>query len=170
MDFQDIVEKYPLHDTLIGEYGTDYSFEVNKLSQVIDIDKWIYAPLDWGENYMPFIRYQDNKFECWYFAYNRVCGYFTADEEGFNYKLVIKFNNNYEIIDPDNLKNSKTKIMIPDEVDCALYDCDWNRMVAYENMLEHVARVFDPIAYKEGRILTSYDAIKKFVAKLEKQG
>ena len=41
-------------------------------------------------------------------------------------------------------------------------------MVAYENMLEHVARVFDPIAYKEGRILTSYDAIKKFVAKLEK--
>ena len=169
MDFQDIVEKYPIHDTLIGEYGTDQSFEVNKPSQITEtLIRGIMRPLIGAENYMPFIRYQDNKFECWYFAYDRVCGYFTADEEGFNYKLVIKFDNNYEIVNPNNLENSATKIMIPDEVDCALYDCDWNRMVAYENMLEHVARVFDPVAYKEGRILTSYDAIKKFVAKLEK--
>ena len=160
MTLKTIQEYYPIKDTLVGSYGTDQTFTATKYAQVADIDRWDYAPLDWGEGYMPFIRYRNGEFECWYFSYWRVCGYYTeGDYDGF--KLVTHSEEfGYEVIDLD--KEDKEHVIIIPE-----YNKRGKRKNAYEDMLEIAARKFDQNAYEEGRILTSYDAVKNFVMRLE---
>ena len=46
------------------------------------------------------------------------------------------------MIDPERPAEDH-QIMLPDEVDMQLYHNDWDEACQYENMLEHIARVFD---------------------------
>ena len=165
MDFTDIQKKYPLQDTIIGFYDSDQSFTVDNFEQVKNIDRWEYAPLDWGDSVMPFVRFNGEEYECWFFGYDRVCGYYY---DGKQYGLVT-FNSEFgtEITFP-NKSDKYHIIMTPDEEDLKQYNNDWDEACQYENMIEHVARVFDPQAYKEGRIFTTYDGIKNFVYNREK--
>ena len=159
-NLENIQKLYPIGDTLIGFYSNDGDFIANCFDDVKDIDRWDYAPLDWGEGALPFVVYNGESFICWAFCYDRVCGYYT--EDGENYKLVTNSPDfGYEITDP-NSHDENHIILTP--------DADWHMAYedacSYENMVETAAWLFDKDAYKAGKIFTTYDAVKIFCSKM----
>lgn len=165
MNFKEIQEKYPIHTTLIGTYSTDQSFTATKLSQVEDIKDWYDNPFYKEDTWMPFVRYNNEKFECWGFGFSRVVGYFT---DGEKYKLVTYCEGfGYEMTDPDSDFDENNIVIIPDSYDYEMFNGDWDKMTSFPAMNEHIARKFDEDAYFEGRIFTDPEQLINFVKKME---
>lgn len=168
MKLNELQEKYPIHNTLIGFYSTDQIFTANSVEQVKDIAEWRENPLYKEPTYMPFIRYQDGRFECWGFDFSRVCGYFTDGLSINNNKLVTYEDEfGYELTDPENDLDEFHIIITPDSYDYEAYNYDWDKITSFDVMNEHAARVFDENAYFEGRIFTSPEQLINFVKKME---
>ena len=106
MNLETIKEQYPINYTWVGFYGTDQQFEASSIEDVENIENWDFAPLDWGFGTVPFIIYTgNNNFDCCYFSYKPVCGYFY-DYRYPNKVLLISdwsdCDSGYEITDPKN--------------------------------------------------------------------
>ena len=171
MNFKTIQEYFPMEKTLIGFYSTDQKFKAHCYSDVKNIDQWNYAPLDWATGYYPFIYYneENDEFECWMFSAWPVRGYYTNDTEGENYQLItIEPDFGVEIIDPFNYDDYH-KLLQPyaeddyEEKILQLYADD-----EYRQQLELAAYRWNPEAYMNGEIMTTYDAVKNFCANMEK--
>ena len=163
MDIDTIQLKYPIHDTLVGFYEVEPLLKLN-IEALDPYDMWYYSlEEDVSDSSMSFIVYSNYEFKYVKFYYYRVCGYYTDDEYLLNYNLVIHSDEfGYEIIDVND-KDSNFVIIVPDEKDMELYDCDWTTACKYENMRKHVARIYDTFAYEEGLIFFNYDDIKKLI-------
>lgn len=150
IDFTEIMKKYPLQDTIIGFYDYDRSFKADNYEQIANIEDWDYAPLTWGESVIPFICFNGEDYGCWYFGYDKVCGYYY---DGKNYGLVT-FNTDFgtEITFPDKETDEYHIIIVPDE----------------KNITKRIAKTFNLEAYNEGKIFTTYDELKNFVRNREK--
>lgn len=162
--FKFMSELYPIHDTLIGFYDDDGTFTITKKKAILSLDQWEHAPLDHSEGYMPFVEYLgEGKFECHFFAYTRVTGYYVNDEWGANWQLVTYSKDlGYEVTDPES-QTDDMLVMLPDgEDEEACYD-DWATMVSYENMNSHVARYWDSEKWHKGLIFTTNEALIEFV-------
>lgn len=170
MDFKTIQEYFPMKKTLIGFYSTDQSFQAHCFEDVKDIDTWKYSPLSRGTGYYPFIYYNEeqDEFECWIFAYRFVQGYYTDDVNGEDYQLITNEPDfGIEIIDP--FHHDKYHIIFTpyaqndyEEIILQLYAHD-----KYRQQLELAAYRWNPKAYIDGKIMTTYDAVKNFCITME---
>ena len=161
MNLKDIQKYYPIHDTVVGFYDQDGDFVADCYDDVKDIDRWEFAPLDWGDGAFPFVVYDGEKFNCWVFCYFHVCGYYTEDCK--NYKLVTySHDEGYEVIDPNDCDENHI-ILVADAANFGTY----KEAAKYENMIETAAYTFDAEAYREGKIFTTYDDLKNFCKELE---
>lgn len=165
MNLKTIQDYYPKYETLIGFYNHDQTFYAHSYNDIKDIDRWDEAPLDWLEGYLPFIVYcSEGRFECYGFAYWRVEGYYTSDGDDFD--LVTHSDEfGWEVYDPFNMENDM-QILESDYEEAEEYG--WANCRDYEWRVEQAAKRFDTEAYTEGRIFTSYDAVKIFCAQMEK--
>lgn len=170
MDFKTIQEYFPMKKTLIGFYSTSQSFRAHYFEDVKDIDTWKYPPLSKGAGYYSFIYYNEeqDKFECWIFAYWSVQGYYTDDVYGKDYQLITNEPDfGIKIIDPFD-HNEHHIIFTPyaqndyEEEILQLYSND-----EYRQQLELIAYRWNPKAYINGKIMTTYDAVKNFCITME---
>lgn len=153
MTVEECKEKYPLHTTLIGWYSTDQSFSVEE-GTIDDIEDWEYAPLTNDNNIVSFIRYipEKKEFECWFFGFTRVIGYLVEEND---VKLATYMEDfGYDIIDPENPTATIANAVI------------YNDFVTEQELPKYIAAKFDLKAYKEGRIFTTYEDLRKFCENL----
>ena len=145
MDFTEIQKRYPMHDTLIGFFNEDESFKVNTYEEIQD-----YALLDgYYDTGFPFIIYENNRFHCYAFLYDRVKGYYT---DGENYYLVTFTEDlGTEIIDPNDTDEYHQVIV-------------WNSNVSKEELTRMLAKQFDEKAYSENRVFVNFNELEKFMS------
>ena len=158
MTFEECVKKYPKYKTFVGNYDMDSTFKAHCYEDVKDIDKWDYAPLDWGNGALPFVVYnpETDTFECWYYAYYTVQGYLNETELPSNfYPATYSEDFGWEKVDINNLG---TTVILP-PIPIVNEDNEY-----YERVIQ-AAKLF-PL--EEGyTILLTYDAIKNFCKKME---
>lgn len=165
MTFEECVKNFPLRDTLIGSYSTEQSFTLSQPEGVYDIADWRDSPFWEDESCYSFIVYcpESNKFECWSFLFDRVCGYINESEDVNNfYPATCTDSFGWSKIDPLDPR-LEDQITLPDielakEKGWPLEDIrerKWRR--------EQVAYLFDREAYNKGYIFTSHKAIIDFV-------
>ena len=172
MDFKTIQEYFPMEKTLIGFYSTDQSFKAHCFEDVKDIDRWEFPPLDYATGCYPFVYYNEewDKFECWMFAAWPVQGYYTNDVYGEDYQLITNEPDfGVEIVDP--FDHDEYHIVFKpyaeddyEEKILQLYADD-----EYRQQLELAAYRWNPEAYINGKIMTTYDAVKNFCSNMEKK-
>lgn len=161
MTFEECVKKYPKYKTFVGGYYTDQTFTAHSFEDVKDIDKWEYAPLDWGSGSLPFIVYIPEKdiFECWTYSYYTVQGYINETNNPNNfYPATYSEDFGWEKVDVNNLGD--TVILEPIEV----VDED-NEY--YERVIQ-AAHTFDKEAFYNCHIMLTYDDVKHFCSNMEK--
>ena len=161
MKFKDCVKNFPLNDTLVGYYDTEQSFSISVGRSVDNIEKWRDNPFWEDDNSYAFITYEpfDNKFTCWNFLFDRVKGYLneTDDPDNF-YPATHSEDFGWIKIDP-----SDPKVIFPDDKLAIKLGWPLEELTTDKYRREQVAYLFDPENYLNGYILTSPDAIKKFV-------
>ena len=162
MTFEECVKKYPKYKTFVGNYGMDSTFKAHCFEDVKDIDRWEYAPLDWGSGVLPFVVYNQvtDIFECWYYAYDTVQGYLNETENPNNfYPAIYNEDLGWEKVDVNNLRN----IVILEPIT----PVDENNEY-YERIIQ-AAHTFDKEAFYNCRIMLTYDDIKHFCSKMEEK-
>ena len=172
MTFEQCTKEFPIWTTIIGNYGMDGNFTITAKEAIEDIENWPDYPLEWHNDSTydcsyPFVVYVgDNKFECWYFAGQRVNGYLneSTDPDAF-YPATYSEDFGWEPFDPDNKDNYNTsyftfndklreKLMNSGRID---------KLFGHKWMTEQVAYTYDNEKYMNGEIFTTYEQIKKFV-------
>ena len=121
MTFENCVDKFPIWKTIIGNYGMDETFTISSKEGIDDIEHWHNSPLEWENDSdydcaYPFVVYVgEGKFECWYFAGQRVNGYLneTTDPEKF-FPATYSDDFGWEPYDPNNRDNYNALFFIPD--------------------------------------------------------
>ena len=156
MTFEEVTKKYPIRTTYVGNFYNDESFTAHCYDDVKDIDRWDYAPLDWGSGLLPFVYYNEEKdeFECWMFGYWPVMGYMneTADPNNF-YPLTYSEDFGWEKVD---FNSAEDIILIePENIDAE------NK---YLERVKQAAKYWDEEAFNGGKIFCTYDAIKNYFA------
>ena len=145
MDFTEIQKKYPMHDTIIGFFNEDESFKINPYEEIKN-----YAPLDgYYDTGLPFIIYENNRFYCYAFLYDRVKGYYTDGEK--YYLVTFTEDIGTEIIDPDYTDEYHQVIV-------------WDNNISKEELTRMLAKQFDEKAYTENRIFVNFNELEKFMA------
>lgn len=151
----------------------DRTFEAHCLQDVIDIDRWEDAPLDYATNYFPFICYNEDTgiFECWSFNAWPIMGYYSdskVDIEDADYKLVadepdvgITIINPYEEDEYRVIFTPYAKDDIEEKI------IELNQDDEYKKCLQLVAYRLFPEDYLKGNIMTTYDAVKYFCKDME---
>ena len=140
MDFTEIQKKYPMHNTIIGFFNKD---EYVKIGDI----EWYYDEFcDCG---LPFIIYEDNRFCCYAFVYDRVKGYYTDGEK--YYLVTFTEDIGTEIIDPDYTDEYHQVIV-------------WDNNISKEELTRMLAKQFDEKAYTENRIFVNFNELEKFMA------
>ena len=144
MDFTEIQKKYPMHNTIIGFFNEDGYIKINDIEQYYD---------GFNDCGFPFIIYENNKFCCYAFLYDRVKGYYT---DGEKYCLVTFTEDlGTEIIDPNDTDEYHQVIV-------------WNDNISKEELTRKLAKEFDEEAYSENRIFVDFDELEKFMITHEK--
>lgn len=159
MTLEQIKEKYPLNATFIGWYENSGDFLADSLEDVLDIDRWEFPPLDWGNGVLPFVVYDVDRdvFDCWEFNYFPVSGYLNTTGLPYDFNVVTFAEDfGWNMPDPEDI------ILVPDEELAQHYG--WNNCYDYEWRVEQAAAEWNHELYEQGYILTSYDAVKNFVA------
>lgn len=148
MDFTEIQKKYPMHDTIIGFFNEDESFKINPYEEIKN-----YAPLDgYYDTGLPFIIYENNRFYCYAFLYDRVKGYYT---DGKKYCLVtFSEDMGTEIIDPNNT-DEYHEIKL------------WDPKISKTEITKILAKEYDEKAYLENRIFITYEELKNFIERVK---
>ena len=172
MTFEECVKEFPIWQAVIGNYGMDGNFTLTAKEAIDDIEDWPDCPLEWNNDNAydcayPFVVYVgDNKFECWYFAGQRVNGYLneSADPDAF-YPATYSDDFGWEPFDPENSNNYNTMYFtFNDELRKKLMDKGRiDKLFGHKWMTEQVAYMYDNEKYMNGEIFTTYEQIKKFV-------
>ena len=156
MTFEEVTKKYPMYTTYVGNFYNDESFRAHCYDDIKDIDRWNYAPLDWGSNALPFIYYNEEKdeFECWTFSYWSVMGYMneTANPNNF-YPLTYSEDFGWEKVDFNSAEN--IILVEPENIDAEY---------RYLERVEQAAKCWNEEAFNSGKIFCTYDAIKNYFA------
>lgn len=156
MTFEEVTKKYPLNTTYVGYFYHDESFTAHSYDDIKDIDRWDYAPLDWGSGSLPFIYYNEehDEFECWTFSYYPVRGYLNETTNSNNfYPAIFSDDWNWEKVDVNNTED--IILVEPENID---------KDYEYLERVEQAAKVWDEDALKCGKIFCTYDAIKNYFA------
>ena len=157
MTFEEVVKKYPLHTTYVGDFYCDETFQASSLKDVIDIDHWEFAPFDWSSDSLPFVYYNTdtNQVEGWRFSFFPVAGYINDSDnpdqfqpatysDDFGWEIV-DFNEYIVLLEPENI------------------DPDYE----YLTRVEQAAQLFDKEAFDQGLIFCTADAIKNYFGRKE---
>ena len=171
MTFEECVEKFPIWKTIIGNYGMDENFTINVKEAIDDIEDWPNQPLEWinSNDYdcaYPFVVFEDGKFECWYFAGQRVNGYLNESTDVNNfYPATYSEDFGWEPFDPKSRDNYNASYFIPDMElrDELIKQGKIGKIFGHKWMNEQVAYMYNPEKYMKGEIFTTFDSIKKFV-------
>ena len=148
MNFTEIQKKYPMHNTIIGFFNTDESFKANTYEEIQDVEKY-YAPLDgFYDTGLPFIIYEDDRFYCHAFLYDRVKGYYTDGEK--YYLVTFSEDLGTEITDPNDTDEYHQVIV-------------WNDNISKEELTRKLAKEFDEKAYSENRVFINFNELEKFI-------
>ena len=154
MTFEEVTKKYPIRTTYVGNFYSDQSFIAHCYDDIKDIDRWDYAPLDWGSGALPFIYYNEesDEFECWTFSYFPVMGYIneTTNPNNF-YPLTYSEWSGWEKVNFNSIKN--IILVEPENIDMN-YE--------YLERVEQAAKYWDEEAFNSGKIFCTYDAIKNY--------
>ena len=172
MTFENCVDKFPIWKTIIGNYGMDETFTISSKEGIDNIEEWKDCPLEWENDSdydcaYPFVVYVgEGKFECWYFAGQRVNGYLneTADPEKF-FPATYSDDFGWEPYDPNNKDNYNTLFFIPDMglKDKLIEEGRIKKVFGHKWMNEQIAYMYDNEKYMNGEIFTTFEQIKKFV-------
>ena len=173
MTFENCVDKFPIWKTIIGNYGMDETFTISSKEGIDDIEHWHNSPLEWENDSdydcaYPFVVYVgEGKFECWYFAGQRVNGYLneTTDPEKF-FPATYSDDFGWEPYDPNNRDNYNALFFIPDMgLKDELIEAGRIKKIIFGHkwMNEQVAYMYDSEKYMNGEIFTTFEQIKKFV-------
>ena len=157
MTLKELQEQFPTGTTVAGFYDLEQKFNAHDYYEVQNIDMWPNAPLDWGFGAYPFIRYnnEDDCFECWVFIYKPVSGYIFKETKDSG--VCASYSKDFGW---QTFEDADTVFTINDEWMKENFSNEERPL--YENRVEQAAHFFDPQAYDEGRILTTYDAVKEF--------
>ena len=172
MTFEECVKEFPIWQTVIGNYGMDGNFTLSAKEAINDIEDWPDCPLEWHNDSTydcayPFVVYVgDNKFECWYFAGQRVNGYLneSTNPDAF-YPATYSEDFGWEPFNPNDQYNYNTCYFIPNERlrDELVEQGRIKKVFGHKWMTEQVAYTYDNEKYMNGEIFTSFEQIKKFV-------
>ena len=172
MTFENCIDKFPIWKTIIGNYGMDETFTISSKEGIDDIEHWHNSPLEWENDSdydcaYPFVVYVgEGKFECWYFAGQRVNGYLneTDDPEKF-FPATYSDDFGWEPYDPNNRDNYNALFFIPDMglKDELIEAGRIKKIFGHKWMNEQIAYMYDSEKYMNGEIVTTFEQIKKFV-------
>lgn len=144
MDFTEIQKKYPMYNTIIGFFNEDGYIKINNIKQYFD---------EFNDCGLPFVIYENNKFCCYAFLYDRVKGYYTDDEK--YYLVTFTEDLGTEIIDPNDTDEYHQVIV-------------WNDNISKEELTRKLAKEFDEKAYSENRVFINFNELEKFTIAHEK--
>lgn len=148
MGLAEIMKKYPVNTTKIGAFYNSDVFWANSVEDVKDIENWAEPPLESTQSGVPFLLYENNRFYVYLFGYDTVVGYYT--ENGEDFKLVT------------NNEDFGFGMYNPEEPDAE------NLIVPpVTNIETFLATEFDMEAYREGRIIFSYEELRNFLRERE---
>lgn len=168
MNKKEIVERYPVHDTLVGNYYIDYVFDADPTAPA---DEFVDALIEDGiisfemmDGSFPFIVYDEGashyRFYYILYSFNRVHGYYTPDFENYQLVCYSETDGDY-LVDPEC--ETQFDIITPDELDGELHNWNWEEISSNEVMREHAARVYDEELYNSGYVFTSAEELKNFL-------
>ena len=148
MNFQEIIKHYPQITTKIGSFYNYDRFWVDSLEDVEDIENWKEPPLEPSKNSIPFLLYENDSFYVYMFSYDLVVGYYTEDCENFS---LVTYNEDFghEMYNPDN--PDAEHLIVP----------------SVPNIQTFIGLNFDVDAYREGRIIFSYEELRNFIKEWE---
>lgn len=148
MGLAEIMKKYPVNATKIGAFYNYDTFQANSVEDVENIENWKEPPLEPIKNSISFLLYENNRFYTYSFGYDTVVGYYT--ENGEDFKLVV------------NNEDFGFGMYNPEEPDAE------NLIVPpVTNIETFLATEFDMDAYREGRIIFSYEELRNFLRERE---
>lgn len=151
MTFKTCTEYYPIHETLVGNYWYDQSFEASKDT---DIEGLREDPFFEDRSCYAFVVYneEDDEFDCYKFVFYRVGGYINdSDDYGNFYPAYYEDDFGWTKIDPDNLEDGDMLVVYNDEL-------------PGKNLREQLAYLYDPELYEKGFIFTEPVSIKYFLS------
>lgn len=173
MTFEECVKEFPIWKTIIGNYGMDGDFSIDKKEAIDNIENWHDCPLEWENNNndydcaYPFVVFENGKFECWYFAGQRVNGYLNESTDPNNFfPATYSEDFGWEPYNPDSKDNYNTSYFVPDYIlqdELIAQGRIKSRMFGDKWLREQVAYTFDSEKYLNGEIFTTFDQIKEFV-------
>ena len=156
MTFEEVIKKYPLNTTYVGNFYHEESFTAHSYEDVKDIDRWDSPPFDWGSGCLPFVYYDEitDEFECWMFSYWPIAGYINETNNPNNfYPATYSEEYGWEKVDVNNTED--IILLEPDNID---------RNYEYLERVEQAAKVWDEEAFKRGKVFCTADAIKNYFA------
>ena len=164
MTFKECVQRFPLYDTLIGNYSLEQRFSIKHISDVDDIEEWKDNPFWEDSSCYSFVSFNPTsiEFECFTFTFSRVSGYLneTDDPDKF-YPATYSVDFGWEKIDFNHSNWIGDEIITPDDELAIRYgwpnskDNKWRR--------EQIAFLFNADSYANGLTFTTPDALKEFV-------